>query len=185
MSQESRIFGPIPGVPVGTTFGSRKALLEAGVHGQMRAGIHGDPSENGGAFSICISGGYEDDEDFGDKITYVGSGGQDPITGMQIAHQSPDDPGNKSLQVSHETKRPVRVIRGKDEKNLHNWAPETGYRYDGLYVVDKYEMRQGKARYNMCFFELRRIREKGDSPVPYRNFLAKKMADMRRNAPKN
>lgn len=47
---------------------SREDLLKAGVHAQSQAGIHGDSSPNGGAFSICISEGYEDNRDLGDKM---------------------------------------------------------------------------------------------------------------------
>lgn len=65
--------------------------MRAGVHAQSQAGIHGDSREDGGAFSICISEGYEDNRDNGDRMyvsllhpephvlivplsTYVGSG---------------------------------------------------------------------------------------------------------------
>jgi E3 ubiquitin-protein ligase UHRF1 len=37
--------------------------------------------------------------------------------------------------VSAETKKPVRVIRGFKCKS--KYAPAEGYRYDGLYVVEK------------------------------------------------
>ena len=38
-------------------------------------------------------------------------------------------------QKSSETKKPVRVIRGF--KSTSKYAPTEGYRYDGLYVVEK------------------------------------------------
>ena len=39
------------------------------------------------------------------------------------------------LQRSSETRKPVRVIRGY---KLHSpYAPAEGYRYDGLYTVEK------------------------------------------------
>lgn len=39
------------------------------------------------------------------------------------------------LQMSSQTKKPVRVIRGY---KLHSeYAPVEGYRYDGLYTVEK------------------------------------------------
>ena len=38
------------------------------------AGIHGGPD---GAYSIALSGGYEDDIDMGDCFTYTGEGGRD------------------------------------------------------------------------------------------------------------
>ncbi|KAF8553896.1 hypothetical protein OG21DRAFT_1387895, partial [Imleria badia] len=67
-------YGHIPGIDVGASFDSRDDASKAGVHGEIRKGIHGD-SETG-AFSICLNGGYTDDDDFGDKIIYVGSGGR-------------------------------------------------------------------------------------------------------------
>ena len=44
----------------------REALGRVGVHVQRQAGIHGDPS--GGAFSICLSEGYEDNVDNGETM---------------------------------------------------------------------------------------------------------------------
>jgi len=176
MSQ-TRIYGHIPGYPVGSTFKSRDQLLKSGVHAQSQAGISGDSSENGGAFSICISGGYEDNRDDGEKITYVGSGGQDPDTGEQAEHQKFEHPPNKALEISYHTKRPVRVVRGKNDKSYY--SPLKGFRYDGLYVVDKAELRRGKKGFKMCFFELRRIREEGDHPIPTRRLLdSKKLSKM-------
>ncbi|KAF8553892.1 SRA-YDG [Imleria badia] len=179
MSPSARRYGHIPGVGVNTHFRtkyvfsssslvsdfypiSRTELKEAGVHGQPRRGIYGDPKR--GAFAICLSGGYEDNEDYGDRIVYAGSGGQ--MNRRQIVHQSFDDADNKSLYASWETKRPVRVIRGADKnKDYYNpHAPTSGYRYDGLFVVDSCEIRQGMAGFNMCFFELSRIAEQGEVP---------------------
>jgi len=158
--------------------------MKAGVHAQSQAGIHGDPKDEGGAFSICISEGYEDNEDTGDKIIYVGAGGQD-ANGQQTENQSMEDPrnGNRSLLVSSRTKRPVRVIRGKNKSSFY--APSKGYRYDGLYVVDSATEKLGKKGYTMCFFELRRIKEGGDGPVPNRRRLnLKTLASIRKRAAK-
>ncbi|KAG8213214.1 hypothetical protein J3R82DRAFT_11679 [Butyriboletus roseoflavus] len=179
--QEKYVYGHVPGVSFGDHFKNRVELMKAGVHALSQAGIHGDPKENGGAYSICLSGGYEDNKDDGDKILYVGSGGQDS-SGRQIGPQSFDDPANQSLYRSFQTKRPVRVIRGKNKSS--HYAPSGGYRYDGLYVVDSAEMGEGKGRYKMCFFRLRRIIEEGDGPLPYRRLLtAKKMANiLKKNA---
>lgn len=52
------------------------------------AGIHG--RENEGAYSIVLSGGYEDDEDNGDSFTYTGSGGRDLSGNKRTAEQSCD-----------------------------------------------------------------------------------------------
>ncbi|KAF9223542.1 SRA-YDG [Gyrodon lividus] len=168
MTANGRVYGHIEGYSVGTIFPSKEALGKAGVHVQRQAGIHGDPNDNGGAFSICLSEGYEDNVDNGNKIIYVGSGGQDD-DGNQIADQSFEHPPNKSLLISSQTKRPVRVVRGKNGNNPY--APKSGYRYDGLYVVDDIDMRQGKKGFKMCTFVLRRIEEEGVGPVPTRRTL--------------
>ncbi|KAF8553893.1 hypothetical protein OG21DRAFT_1413461, partial [Imleria badia] len=70
----------------------------------------------------------------------------------QIENQSFENTGNRSLLVSCVTKRPVRVLRGADRDN--HFAPLSGYRYDGLYIVDSAAMKKGMAGYGMCFFEL-------------------------------
>ena len=54
------MFGHIDGVSPGQLFESRKALAEAGVHKPPMAGIWGAAE---GAYSIVLSGGYEDDID--------------------------------------------------------------------------------------------------------------------------
>ncbi|KAI6024905.1 SRA-YDG [Pisolithus microcarpus] len=166
-----RVYGHVPGYPVGSTFKTKEELWRAGVHVQRQAGIHGDATENGGAFSICLSEGYEDNIDGGEKITYVGSGGQDR-NGDQVTDQSFDHLPNRALQLSCETKRPVRVIRGKNETSFY--SPPEGYRYDGLYVVDEAYMRRGKKGYQMCTFKLRRIQEEGMGPIPSRRLLTSK-----------
>ncbi|KAF8121816.1 PUA-like domain-containing protein [Boletus edulis] len=171
MSQDPRIYGHIPNVPVFTTFRSRDALIRAGVHGQSQAGIHGDSKDGGGAFSICVSGGYEDNVDNGETIVYVGSGGQNS-RGEQTADQSFDDSRNRSLQISCETARPVRVIRGRNKKSFY----AAGLRVRHvlvLMVVQGFmpEMRRGKEGHNMCFFELQRVREEGDKDLPNRRRL--------------
>jgi hypothetical protein len=59
-----------------------------------------------------VSGGYIDDEDFGDELIYTGHGGNDPATKQQIADQELDAPGNAGLARSQLDGLPVRVIRG-------------------------------------------------------------------------
>lgn len=50
-------------------------VSQAGVHRPHVAGIHG--RERDCAYSIVLSGGYEDDIDNGDEFMYTGSGGRD------------------------------------------------------------------------------------------------------------
>ncbi|GAB3333735.1 YDG/SRA domain-containing protein [Micromonospora halotolerans] len=54
------------------------------VHRPLQGGICGGKD---GAESIVVSGGYVDDEDYGDEIVYTGQGGNDPSTKRQVAHQ--------------------------------------------------------------------------------------------------
>lgn len=68
------MFGHIDGISVGKIFASRKDVAAAGLHSPPMAGIWGS---NGGAYSIVLSGGYEDDIDELNYILYTGQGGQD------------------------------------------------------------------------------------------------------------
>ena len=80
----------------------------------MQAGISGAAAE--GADSIVVSGGYEDDEDYGDEIIYTGHGGNDPNTGRQVADQQLKQ-GNLALAFSRKEGLPVRVVRGANPKS--------------------------------------------------------------------
>lgn len=144
-----RIFGPIPGYPPGTVFSSRAALHAAGVHRPLQKGISGSKAE--GADSIVLSGGYADDTDFGDEILYTGEGGRDPATGDQVRDQRLNR-GNLALARSSQLGLPVRVIRGAGAGS--RYAPEAGYRYDGLYRVASFWMEEGVAGYYVWRFRL-------------------------------
>ena len=143
-------FGHLPSVALGSTFESRRALYDAGVHRQLQAGIVGTPAK--GAESIVMSGGYPDDKDDGFEIKYTGHGGQHPATKKQFKDQDPKDSGNAALIKSIETGKPIRVIRGSGHASPH--APKSGLRYDGLYAVTRHWMARGIERYQMCFFTL-------------------------------
>ncbi|KAJ7650389.1 PUA-like domain-containing protein [Roridomyces roridus] len=97
----------IPGVPVLTTFVNRQECSEKGVHAPNWKGIHGQ--KDGPAFSVVLSGGYEDDNDKGDTFVYTGEGGRSDKntkgkktqagSGPQVRNQEWTG-GNKSLQLS-------------------------------------------------------------------------------------
>ena len=143
-----RIFGEITGVTEGTLFSSYAELNQVKVHTQTQAGISGSQLE--GADSIVVSGGYEDDQDFGDEIIYTGHGGRDS-SGKQIADQTLTR-GNLALAKNEIDNLPVRVIRGAHKGNL--FAPEVGYRYDGLYRVESHWIELGKSGFNVYRFKL-------------------------------
>jgi putative restriction endonuclease len=66
----NRVFGHISGNPVGTTYVNREAAADARVHRPNQGGIWGGKD----AESIVVSGGYVDDQDYGDVIIYTGQG---------------------------------------------------------------------------------------------------------------
>ena len=105
----ARVFGDVPDVLVGTSFASRRELHDAGVHRPLQAGISGAAAE--GADSIVVSGGYEDDEDYGTTIIYTGHGGNDPASGRQVRDQELTQ-GNLALAHSCIEGLPVSVVRG-------------------------------------------------------------------------
>ncbi|KAJ7716579.1 PUA-like domain-containing protein [Mycena maculata] len=168
---DPRIHGDIPGVPVGLMFADREDLYDAGVHGHKEAGIFGTRDDDG-AYSIVLNQGYEDDDDRGDTIIYTGEGkgkpkeGQAPKPGSKT-QQGPQDmksSGNAALERSVKSGCAVRVIRGPDG-NI-KYCPAQGYRYDGLYIVTRAWMEEGKAGFKMCRFELKRDEDLGQDPLP-------------------
>jgi putative restriction endonuclease len=144
-----RVFGDLSGYPAGTTFASRRALHDSGVHRPLQAGISGSGTE--GADSIVISGGYEDDEDHGDEVIYTGHGGNDPDNQQQVADQQLTV-GNLALGKSCVDGLPVRVVRGAGGDPA--FSPATGFRYDGLYFVEKYWQELGKSRHLIWRYRL-------------------------------
>lgn len=140
--------GHVSGVPLGSLFRNRQALHDAGIHRPLQAGIDGN---QGGAYSIVVSGGYVDDEDLGSEIIYTGQGGNDPATKRQIADQQWVR-GNAALRLNEESGLPIRVIRGyKGDRRL---SPAQGYRYDGLFLVDRSWEEVGVDGFRICRFHL-------------------------------
>ena len=67
-----------------------------------------------------------------------------------------------ALSLNIETRKPVRVIRGAKLKN--EFAPEYGYRYDGLYTVEKYWSCVGKSGFKVYKFALKRCPDQAPAP---------------------
>lgn len=147
-------FGELPGVPPGTTFASRQALHDAGVHRQLQGGITGLPQH--GAESIVLSGGYEDDEDHGDWIVYTGQGGQ--VEGRHVADQTLVA-GNAALVTSMTNGLPVRVIRASTHKSPY--SPASGLVYSGVFTVEDYWSQSGKSGFLVWRYRLRALTETG------------------------
>lgn len=166
-----KTFGAIPGIPIGTIWEKRMDCSTDAVHAPTVAGISGN--EEVGCWSICLSGGYEDDIDLGETFTYTGSGGRD-LKGtasnpknLRTAPQSSDqkwEGKNAALKRSVQTKKPVRVVRGYKANN--RYAPrEQGYVYSGLYRVCKAWMERGQAGFMVCRFKFERLAGQEELPT--------------------
>jgi putative restriction endonuclease len=151
------IFGEIPEISEGHWFQGRKEMMPTSFHRQWAGGIDGNGAK--GASALVLSGGYEDDEDYGDVIIYTGAGGNDPGSKRQTADQTWKNRGNAGLLKSMDAGLPVRVIRGADHKS--NFSPKTGYIYAGLYSVVEAWLTEGKSGFNVCKF---RLEYSGDNP---------------------
>ena len=153
----AKTFGHIDGHPVGSIYRTRRELHDAGLHAPLQAGISGNARE--GADSIVVSGGYVDDEDYGDVIIYTGHGGRG-ANGRQVEDQDINASGNAGLVVSHLEGLPVRVIRGAHKDSPY--APDYGYQYSGLYLVDSYGSKVGADGFLIWQFKL--VRSVEDEP---------------------
>ncbi|ESW25106.1 hypothetical protein PHAVU_003G007700 [Phaseolus vulgaris] len=159
LNRDKRIVGSIPGVCVGDVFLYRMELCVVGLHGHPQAGIDylpGSMSSNGEpiATSVIVSGGYEDDVDEGDVITYSGHGGQDKHS-RQVCHQKLEG-GNLAMERSKHYGIEVRVIRGVRYEGA---ASATGklYVYDGLYTIIDCWFDVGKSGFGVFKYKLCRI----------------------------
>lgn len=155
-----RYFGELPNIPVGMLWRTRQDVSAAKVHRPTIAGISGTKAD--GADSIVVSGGYEDDQDFGEEIIYTGAGGNDPGTGKQTSDQEIDQPGNAGLVTSQNQGLPVRVVRGAGGDPAH--SPAEGYRYDGLFRVVDHWSEIGKSGYRIWRYKLARLSRQEAAP---------------------
>ncbi|KAI9574248.1 PUA-like domain-containing protein [Boletus coccyginus] len=153
-----KTYGSIPGIDVGSWWASRCIDEVSGrnaptmlfMRGPWVGGIAPGPD---GAYSVALSGGYDDDVDDGYALSLIfcSTSGRDLKgtkaapknlrTAEQSFDQSFEHNHNKALKRSVETGKPVRVIRGY--KLRSKYGPSEGYRYDGLYTVNKYWQEKG------------------------------------------
>lgn len=92
-------------------------VSEVGIHRPLVAGIHG--RESSYAYSIVLSGGYEDDIDYGDEFYYTGSGGRDLSGNKRVNEQSCDQVltrMNKALAMNCNVK-----FNPKDGAEAKDW----------------------------------------------------------------
>ncbi|KAF7981575.1 hypothetical protein HWV62_32608 [Athelia sp. TMB] len=140
------------GFEVGSTWQSRQALCDSGVHNNVFAGI-GKTSGQLGAASVVLSNKYEDDVDEGEAVWYTGTGGRKDDdggwggSGSQAMDQSFDHQDNAALRKSYENRSPIRLIRAiQGSSGVY-------YRFDGIYDVTKADLVTGRSGYAICRFK--------------------------------
>jgi len=92
------------------------------------------------------------------RLEITGQGGQDLNTKKQVADQELKR-GNTALAANKSLGLPVRLIRGSNARS--QYAPITGYRYDGLSRVDEYWRDTGRSGFTIWRYRL--VQE--DDPV--------------------
>lgn len=156
----SIVFGSIKGIEEGFLFEGRRDMMPSSFHRNWAQGIDGNKNE--GVSAIVLSGGYEDDEDFGDEIIYTGAGGNEGK--KQIEDQTWKNTQNAGLLKSMIEGLPVRVIRGYQHKS--EFSPKKGYQYAGLYsVVDAWE-EDGLRGFKVCRFRLVYVGQENNHKLP-------------------
>lgn len=147
----SAVIGELPGLSEGDWFADRTALRQAGIHLPLVHGIAGNKQT--GAYSVVLSGGYEDDTDYGHQILYTGAGGQKDK--KQVADQDLANAGNAALVESSNRGLPVRLTRG--HKHRSPWSPSSGYEYGGLFLITDYWEETGAHGFKICRFRLEKL----------------------------
>lgn len=145
----------------GQTWISRAAMRRDGAHSALQAGICGTVKDGArsvvmGFYIEATKEGYAD-RDFGETIEYIGTAlkrkpdDREPTNIKDPAKYRPsrktkntagDGPTNATecLMTSFRTGKPVRVFRSFMLPGINPLRPLKGFRYDGLYVVKKYEL---------------------------------------------
>jgi putative restriction endonuclease len=111
-----------------------------------------------------LSGGYEDDKDFGDIILYTGEGGN--WRGKQVESQILKR-GNLALAKSCAAGFPIRLIRGGDgaRRARDNTLRKGEYCYDGLYMVDSFWAQEGTSGYRIWRYRLIRLDPRSSAEI--------------------
>lgn len=150
LKRDFKVFGHNGLVP-GAWWPSQFVALFHGAHGASQAGISG--SSDLGTWSVVVSGHYSDmDKDLGETIIYSGDSSLD---NRDPDHLPAPSALTRSLIKSHQTQRPVRVLRSS--RGSPAFSPSVGIRYDGLYTVSDVLVAKNKVGGLYQKFRLRRV----------------------------
>lgn len=149
--RNARIFGHNGLIP-GDWFPRMVIARFKGAHSDEMRGISGDSER--GAFSIVVSGQYDEDLDEGDVLYYSGEAADKNENPHEVIGRATND----SLVESCANQQPVRVLRSasKGERHRH-YSPACGIRYDGLYTVVAVQNRHNGKGGLYQRFKLRRL----------------------------
>ncbi|KKY32484.1 putative ydg sra domain-containing protein [Diaporthe ampelina] len=149
--RNARVFGD-NGLTPGDWFPRMVIAQFKGAHSGGIRGISGDPER--GAYSVVVSGQYDEDLDEGDVLYYSGEAADKNENPREVIRRSTND----SLVESCGNRQPVRVLRSasKGERERH-YAPACGIRYDGLYSVVAFQNRTNAKGGLYQRFKLRRL----------------------------
>ena len=144
-------------IEIGQWWPMQLCAMRDGAHGEMEAGIHGKTGQ--GAFSIVVSGGGYSNIDNGDTLEYCGTSG---------TKGSPTTNTNHMLKSFKDGKQ-IRVLRSSSLHTDNPYRPAKGLRYDGLYVIDSFEILDEDTA--MHRFKMTRVR--GQTPIRYQGVGAR------------
>jgi SAD/SRA domain/2OG-Fe(II) oxygenase superfamily len=105
---------------------SRSELVQYGIHRSCQKGISGNALE--GCDAIVVSGRSE------------GAGVFD--TFESLTYTATTNVGALALKTSHDVKKPIRVLRRVEPQPQAMEAANRPYRYDGLYTIDSYKIKE-------------------------------------------
>ncbi|RZF34037.1 hypothetical protein LSTR_LSTR013432 [Laodelphax striatellus] len=163
-------------VAVGDWWLTSRECWHAGVHRPPATGasLHCGPQ---GAYSVTLSDQCSNsgDVDGGERFTLstggtVHTGGETiPPAANGTVHTDAAQPlsyDTVSLVASMKSRQPVRVVRS--HKLASAYAPDIGYRYDGLYNVENYWVATSKEGATVYKFLLQRLGSvSGQAPPPW------------------
>lgn len=157
-------FGAVEGVQVGHVFGvgdyqrlGRQEMMDSGFFRPFVTPEWNAPGE--GCYAVILNNDNGASTDEGDRICYAGSGGRrrgQNRTAPQSYDQDFENLTNAALRQNSQTGEPVRVIRGPKLQGGHGTGESGGgYRYDGLYTVEKAALVQShNSRFKTAMFTL-------------------------------